>query len=529
MMMSIHDAIASAIPETMQPVVDKVHNVVEAVHSALGSPSTTKLLVGAAVSIGTFKYIKGNFLRPANAPPRVVSKIPWLGYAAVFGQRPIDFLLECTEKYGPVFSFTMFGTEVTYLLGSEASAKFWSTENSELNAEDLYANITTPVFGEGIAYAVPHSVFSEQKQMAKEGLTRQRFAAYTSRIEEETNDYISRWGKQGTFVFFSEMAKMIILTATNCLHGDETRRNFDTDTAKLYEHLDGGFSPLAWFFPYWVPFPSFRRRDAAHKKLKTKFGRVVALRRQSGNVQAGRTDLMETFMTTPYRKVLNGRNMTDSEVSGMLIALLMAGQHTSSTVSSWMMSFICATPGLQEKLYEEQVAAFEKLPGPITMEHLDYMPLLHACVRETLRLRPPIMTIMRKARVDFEVTVKGKTYVIPKGSQVCVSPTVNQRLPSEWDEPMKFDPNRFLKKKEDGTLVVTQGEQIKKGGRFKWVPFGAGRHRCIGFEFAQLQIRCVMSTLLRKYKFDLKGSLEVNYASMIHTPLDSTMEYTVRA
>jgi len=43
---------------------------------------------------------------------------------------------------------------------------------------------------------------------------------------------------------------------------------------------------------------------------------------------------------TCCRQVLNGRNMTDSEVSGMLIALLMAGQHTSSTVSSWLMCFI---------------------------------------------------------------------------------------------------------------------------------------------------------------------------------------------
>lgn len=45
-------------------------------------------------------------------------------------------------------------------------------------------------------------------------------------------------------------------------------------------------------------------------------------------------------MTKPYQRVLNGRNLNDDEVSGMLIALLMAGQHTSSTVSSWVASFV---------------------------------------------------------------------------------------------------------------------------------------------------------------------------------------------
>ena len=98
-----------------------------------------------------------------------------------------------------------------------------------------------------------------------------------------------------------------------------------------------------------------------------------------------------------------------------------------------------------DDLYKEQVEAFKKLPGPLTIDHLDHMPLLHACVRETLRLRPPIMTIMRRAREDFVVEADGRKYVIPKGSQVCVSPTVNQRLPEEWDEPLKFDPYRFLK------------------------------------------------------------------------------------
>ena len=139
-----------------------------------------------------------------------------------------------------------------------------------------------------------------------------------------------------------------------------------------------------------------------------------------------------------------------------------------------------ATPGLQEKLYEEQVAAFKKLPGPLSMEHFELMPLLHATLRETLRLRPPIMAIMRRVKKEVVIEAEGRRYVIPKGAQVrragaegggegggeeveeehrgltravdclscpsqlCVSPTVNGRLPEEWDEPLKFDPSRFL-------------------------------------------------------------------------------------
>jgi hypothetical protein len=78
---------------------------------------------------------------------------------------------------------------------------------------------------------------------------------------------------------------------------------------------------------------------------------------------------------------------------------------------------------MQEKLYEEQVEAFKKLPGPLSMEHFEHMPLLHACVRETLRLRPPIMAIMRRVKKEVVIEAEGRRYVIPKGAQVgsCIS------------------------------------------------------------------------------------------------------------
>ena len=74
--------------------------------------------------------------------------------------------------------------------------------------------------------------------------------------------------------------------------------------------------------------------------------------------------------------------------------------------------------------YNEQRKA-KKDDSPLTIQDLDKMPLLHACVRETLRLRPPIMQLMRKARKTFTVTANGREYVIQKGNEVCVSPSVN--------------------------------------------------------------------------------------------------------
>ncbi len=72
-----------------------------------------------------------------------------------YGQHHLPVTL---AQYGPVFSFTMLGTEVTYLAGEEVTGDFWNSHNDDLAAEDLYANLTVPVFGKGVAYDVPHKV-----------------------------------------------------------------------------------------------------------------------------------------------------------------------------------------------------------------------------------------------------------------------------------------------------------------------------------------------------------------------------------
>jgi sterol 14-demethylase len=236
-------------------------------------------------------------------------------------------------------------------------------------------------------------------------------------------------------------------------------------------------------------------------------------------------------MNAEYRNVNNQRKWNSDEVSGLLIALLMAGQHTSSTTSSWFGFFMCQN-GMQDKLLAEQVKVrgpVEKpVDGPISLEDLEKMPLLHACLRETLRLRPPIMQLMRKVRKELKVTTNGKEYIIPAGNQICVSPSANGRNPNEWENATAFDPQRFI----DSEGKVTKGEHLEAEGKnlHKWVPFGAGRHRCIGFEFAQIQIRCVWATVLRKFELELPDGKfpAVNYRTMIHTPLDPMINYKRR-
>ncbi|XP_053215301.1 lanosterol 14-alpha demethylase [Podarcis raffonei] len=482
--------------------------------AAAGSPLSLLLAASAfALGLGYLLQLgsrqKKMHSAGQNYPPYISSNVPFLGHAIAFGKNPIEFLENAYEKYGPVFSFTMVGKTFTYLLGSDAAALLFNSKNEDLNAEDVYSRLTTPVFGKGVAYDVPNPVFLEQKKMLKTGLNISQFKSHIPIIEKETMEYFKTWGKSGEKNLFTALSELIILTASHCLHGKEIRSILDEKVAQLYADLDGGFSHAAWLLPGWLPLPSFRRRDRAHNKIKSIFYEIIQKRRKS---LAREDDMLQTLLDVTYK---DGRYLSDDEIAGMLIGLLLAGQHTSSTTSTWLGFFLARDKSIQERCYGEQKAVCgEDLPS-LSYDQLKDMTFLELCLKETLRLRPPIMTMMRMAKTPQ--TVAG--YTIPPGHQVCVSPTVNQRLKDCWTENVDFKPERYL---QDNPAAKE---------KFAYVPFGAGRHRCIGENFAYIQIKTIWSTLLRLYEFDLVDGYfpTINYTTMIHTATNPIIRYKRRS
>ncbi|XP_066525562.1 lanosterol 14-alpha demethylase [Hoplias malabaricus] len=478
------------------------------------SENLTSILLATSAFTLTLAYLSRVLFRHQHRdtthtfPPFIPSTVPYLGQAIAFSKSPIEFLENAYEKYGPVVSFTMVGKTFTYLLGSDAASLLFNSKNEELNAEDVYSRLTTPVFGKGVAYDIPNNVFLEQKKMLKTGLNIAHFKKHVEVIEEETRDYFKRWGDSGVKNLFEALSELIILTASRCLHGREIRSMLDEKVAQLYADLDGGFTHAAWLLPGWLPLPSFRRRDQAHREIKNIFYKVIEKRRRSEEKE---DDILQTLIDATYK---DGHPLNDDEIAGMLIGLLLAGQHTSSTTSAWLGFFLARDRPLQERCYNEQKQVCGETLPPLQYDQLKDLTLLDRCLKETLRLRPPIMTMMRMARTPQKVG----DYTIPVGHQVCVSPTVNHRLQDTWTNRLDFNPDRYL------------GENPAGGEKFAYIPFGAGRHRCIGENFAYVQIKTIWSTMLRLYDFHLVDGYfpSVNYTTMIHTPHNPLIRYRRR-
>jgi sterol 14alpha-demethylase len=479
------------------------------------SMSPTTLFLLSTIFVLSAVLLSSNKDKSKKSPPTVPSWLPFFGNIVEFSQRPIDFLVAGYKKvsssccrfsqYGPVFRFRMFGRHCTYLLGPDAVQLFFNSDNAELNAEDVYANLTVPVFGKGVAYDVPNKVFCEQKKIMKTGLTEDRFRTYVPLITEEVNSYVKRWGQSGKVDFYEALSEIVIRTASRCLLGDAVRSNLSDEIGHVFNDLDAGFTPEAWLLPSWLPLPSFRRRDNAHLRMKAIFVKCIQERRASGRKQE---DMLQTLIDANYK---DGHPLSDEEVSGMLIGLLLAGQHTSSTTSAWMGFFLAKHQDIQDRCVREQISLRgEHIDGTINYDMLPEMRDLDHVLKETLRMRPPLMTMMRTVRKEQQI----QGFTIPVGDYVCVSPTVNHRLEEHWEDPEEFNPDRF------------NHEPV----RFSYVPFGAGRHKCIGEYFAYVQIKTIWSELLRQFKFTLDRDdiPAVNYSTLIHTPDKPIIRYERR-
>lgn len=164
----------------------------------------------------------------------------------------------------------------------------------------------------------------------------------------------------------------------------------------------------------------------------------------------------------------------------------------------------------------------------MTYEELRQLPVLDSIIRETLRVHPPIHSIFRHVRDDMPVpptlaSGKGTTYVVPKGHYVLASPLISQLDPRIWKDAKRWEPARW----SDPEGVAAQafkayegagGEKVdygfgavSKGTDSPYQPFGAGRHRCIGEQFAYLQLGMIIATFVRHVELKVDQVPDPNF------------------
>ena len=394
---------------------------------------------------------------------------------------PIALMKRVREECGDVGAFRLGDRRVVLLTGAGVNETFFRASEDELNQAEAYP-FMTPIFGKGVVFDAPPERRAEM--LHNQSLKDRYMRGHAQKIATEVNALVAGWNPAGEIDLLDFFAELTIYTSSSCLIGKKFRDQLDRRFADLYHDLERGTDAIAYVDPF-APIESFRRRDAARAGLVKLVEQIMAARRTGPPATDEDRDLLDVLMSVPGDG--SAPRFTPDEITGIFISMMFAGHHTTSGTAAWTLIELLRHPDVMRGVVDELDTLHAETPE-VSYQALREMPLLEAAIKEALRLHPPLILLMRVAKQPFDAG----GYRIEPGTMVATSPAVSNRIATDFASPDDFTPERYLDpRREDLSNPWT------------WIPFGAGKHRCVGAAFAVMQLKAIFSVLLRGWTFEL--------------------------
>jgi len=413
---------------------------------------------------------------PAVPAPIASGRLPLLGHLLELRRDPLGLLQRVHDECGEVGELDLAGHRLVMVYGAAAQEAFFRAPDEQLDQAAAYP-FMKPIFGPGVVFdATPE----QRKQAVRNRSLRDQFMrGHAEMIASEVERMLAGFGESGEFDLLDFMAELTIYTSTACLIGKEFREELDSRVYSLFYELERGTDAIAYVNPN-LPFV-FRKRDRARRELVALLGEIFAKRERAG------TQSEDLFAVLRRLRDAEGRpRFSTDTITGMFISMMFAGHHTTSVSGSWALIELLRHPDWLGKV----VAELDALHGDgreVSYQALREIPMLECALKESLRLHPPLILLMRKVMKEYRYG----SFVVPEGKSVGVSIAVSNRMPEHFPDPLRYDPSRYLPPREEDAQP------------FAWIPFGAGRHRCVGAAFAMMQLKAIVGILLRRYELEL--------------------------
>uniref|UniRef100_A0A8C6EBL1 Phylloquinone omega-hydroxylase CYP4F2-like n=1 Tax=Moschus moschiferus TaxID=68415 RepID=A0A8C6EBL1_MOSMO len=253
---------------------------------------------------------------------------------------------------------------------------------------------------------------------------------------------------------------------------------------QIFLHMD---------FLYYLTPDGWRFRRACH--LVHDFTDAVIQERHRNLPSEGIDDFLKAkakTRTLDFIDVLlltkdeDGKGLSDEDIRAEADTFMFEGHDTTASGLSWILYNLAKHPEYQERCRQEVKELLkDREPKNIEWDDLAQLPFLTMCIKESLRLHPPVTVISRRCTQD---TVLPDGRVIPKGVICLISIFGTHHNPSVWPDPEVFDPFRF------------DSENIKGRSPVAFVPFSAGPRNCIGQTFAMTELKVVLALTLLRFR-----------------------------
>ncbi|TDL28890.1 cytochrome P450 [Rickenella mellea] len=243
-------------------------------------------------------------------------------------------------------------------------------------------------------------------------------------------------------------------------------------------------------FPFAFPgtkvYKAIQARKVAHKWLELAAAKSK-ISMAAGNEPECTLDAWVREMQSPDYK--GRKDFSDREMAMVVFSFLFASQDAMSSGLIYGFQHLADNPSVLAKVREEQERVRKgNRDIPMTLELLDEMPYLRAVVKETLRVKPPVTMVPYVAKKAFPIS---ENYTVPVNSMVIPSFYNSLHDPAVFPEPDAFTPERWL----DPNSSANQNPR-------NYLVFGSGPHKCIGIEYATMNIALVLANAAMLMEWD---------------------------
>lgn len=401
--------------------------------------------------------------------------IPYLGEAIQLFSEQELFYWHHFQQYKSEFKTKILGRNVICLVGTEANELVLKDQGKTFSSRMGWAFLKS-FLGEGLLLkdGKEHQV---TRKLLNSAFNHQQVPTYFEKLKTWVEDYISRYWNGHSVDLFTELRKLNLLLLCQLLIGEQPESEIDLICQEFFKIITG----IRTIIRLNIPGTKFGEAKKSSWFLRNKFQSIIQKRRLE-NYNYPQPDILDCLLNL---KTVEGKKLSDFEISDHLLHFLFAGYQTTGKLVGWSLFELNNHRDWLKKLEQEQ----RTIVGQESLEfnHLKNFTFLKYTLKEIERLYPPTYTIFRGVVNDFEY----KGYLIPKGWYVALSPVLTHRLSHLYVDPHRFDPNRFSPSCQDNKHP------------FALIGFGGGTHQCLGSELALMEAQIILSTLLRNYQWNI--------------------------